>query len=92
MKNKNTIQKYFHTAAASFGLAMMWTSALVGLVELHSARAVKAENHMQPAFALITEEAGQYGEHQMRREKGEHPHEMVSYGITMRSHPTSGWV
>ncbi len=93
-KNKNIIQNYVESVAANLGLVAMSLAATVSLLELHEARMPRFVDSMQPVFAHSSEhvQAEHRVEQMMRREKEENRHALVSYGTTMRSHPTAGTV
>jgi hypothetical protein len=104
-KNKNTQLEKIETFVARIGLTAMSIAAVIGLVELHQARGLKAMPILQPAYAYVADPAdhagaGYFGQsynqgagHEfMRREKDEVRHMSVSYGSSMRSHPTAGTI
>lgn len=70
----------------------MFVAALLSLVELHQVKTAKEVAVLQPAYVMATDESNMFnrGEELIRREKEETAHTVVSYGETMRSHPTSG--
>ena len=102
--NTNRLEQYAGTVAAHIGLAVMSMTAVVSLLELHEARMPRftadmplaqasAMSHKSPA--RHENPAGHGGGHsnmeeRLRREKEEIRHALVSYGTTMRSHPTTG--
>lgn len=92
-KNKNILKQYATVFASQLGLVVMSLAATVSLIELHEARMPRVGAAMQPAFAAAAPEHGA-AQHRMeeliRREKEENRHALVSYGTTMRSHPTAG--
>jgi hypothetical protein len=95
VKNKNT--KQYLTGRIEkftewFGFSAMSLAAVLSLVELHASRSQKVALVPQPAYVASSTYDDPYnrGEELMRREKEETTHAMVSYGVTMRSHPTSG--
>jgi hypothetical protein len=94
-KNKNKTQ-YLTSRIEKFtewlGFTAMSMAAVLSLVELHETRTQKLALIPQPAYAAtsIYDSSFNRGEELMRREKEETSHTMVSYGVTMRSHPTSG--
>lgn len=79
------------------GITAMSLATIAVMAEAFEARAPKAVNTLQPAYAHATEHAyandhaGQGRGHEaMRREKDEIRHMSISYGTSMRSHPTAG--
>jgi len=91
-KNKNIIQNYAETFASNLGLVAMSLAATVSLLELQQARMPRFADNMQPALSSKHIQAEQRVEELIRREKEENRHALVSYGTTMRSHPTTGTI
>lgn len=94
VQNKNTINQLstLVRAAEWCGFTAMSAAAVLSVLELHQVRAQKPLAMLAPAYAVATaSNAVNRGEELIRREKEETAHTVVSYGETMRSHPTSGF-
>ena len=98
-KNKNitnNLERYICLVVSHLGLAVMSLTAIVSMLELHESRATKFLPSILPTFATSMQGASMHAaehnkvEERVRREKEENRHALVSYGTTMRSHPTSG--
>jgi hypothetical protein len=76
---------------SKIGFAAMSAAAMLSLVEIEHLRTQKVEV-FQPAYATVSTapDGLNKGDEMIRREKEESPHSIVSYGTTMRSHPTTG--
>lgn len=94
-KNQQPNISYIEKAAEWGGFAAMSAAAILSVLDLHASREQRPTVVLQPEYAT-TLNSSEYveffnrGEELIRREKEETAHNMVSYGVTMRSHPTSG--
>lgn len=98
-KNKNTKNQdkthKIEAFVARVGLTAMSVAAVTSLVHMYEARGHQAMTSLQPAYAHATEPVETSrgtGHEAMRREKDEIRHMSVSYGTSMRSHPTAGTI
>lgn len=85
------LEETFDNVVEKVGFVAMSAAAMLSLIEIEHLRAQKIEV-FQPAYATVSsapDELGK-GEEPIRREKEESPHSVVSYGETMRTHPTAG--
>lgn len=96
-KNKDIDTSYFDfdRLVSQVGLAAMSLAAVVSLIEPDQFRHEKTLMVPQPAYATVNVSSDPIDQNRadelIRREKeGESAHELVSYGTTMRSHPTAG--
>lgn len=92
-KNKNKTNFSLLAQVAEWGgFAAMATAAALSVLELPPYRTEKTLAVLAPAYAVtaVSREVNR-GEELIRREKEETAHTVVSYGETMRSHPTSGF-
>lgn len=92
--NKKTIQKDNRESIVShLGLAVLSMAAVMTVTELHPAKPHQAagqEKHDGSGLVRKLESFEQQTGESLRREKEEIRHASVSYGVTMRSHPTAG--
>jgi hypothetical protein len=79
---------------ANAGIATMIVAAIVGMTELADRQDQKILA-LQPAFTFAHDTGGQLGalngpDMSVRKEREEIGHQPTSYGVSMRSHATSG--
>jgi hypothetical protein len=79
---------------ANAGVATMIVAAIVGMTELADRQDVKVMA-FQPAFAFAHDGGGQLSglgnaDMTIRKEREEIGHRPISYGVSMRTHATSG--
>jgi hypothetical protein len=86
-----TLEATFENAIEKIGYVAMSAAAVLSIVEVEHLRTQKVEV-FQPAYATVSAAPDELskGDEPIRREKEESPHSVVSYGTTMRSHPTAG--
>jgi hypothetical protein len=94
-QNKNaeieSFEENIQDLTSKLGYAAMSMAAVLTLVELHAGRGHKEAAVLQPAYATVVESPQFHGGEDLRREREkEGSHSSVSYGTTMRSHPTAG--
>lgn len=98
-KNKNTKKQKqsqdrsqkVEAFIARVGLTAMSVATVTSLVHMYEARGHQASATVHPAYAHTTEIL-EKGHDAMRRERDEIRHLSVSYGTSMRSHPTAGTI
>jgi hypothetical protein len=80
-------------AAVNFGLVALAALTVVGMTELSDHQEVRRQIVLQPQFALAPasgESLEPPTNSDVRKERDEVAHRPISYGVTMRSHATSG--
>lgn len=96
-KNKNTKNvdksQKIESFIARVGLTAMSVATLTSLVHMYEARGHAAKPAHKSVYARAVEPAEPVtggGREAVRRERDEIRHMSVSYGASMRSHPTAG--
>lgn len=91
-QNLETFREGLQKVTEGLGFAAMSMAAVLSLVDLHDGRIRKETLALQPAYVVAApeNETANRGDEFMRRERDESTHSTVSYGVTMRSHPTAG--